>query len=422
MKGGSWVETMDKTSGFFSCCRSCPVSLQDRYYINPMRLRLLEPRLLHSRRLKPVSASLLEDKHSNYKRLLHLLRSPISEIDALPIFANIDPSNICNLHCLFCPVGTGELTHQRTFMSLGLYERILERLGPSLIFLELYRYGEPLLNPAIVKMVSLASHQYRIFCSISTNFAMRLSDDMLRGLVESGLYKLIIAADDVEQSHYERYRIGGQIDIVKHNLERLIQIKRRAGSRYPRIVWQTLIFRFNEDRLKTIERNVRRFGVDGFRAVPAYIPKYEKFYNWIPLSTGMRGNTKHRPRPITNVVLNPVTLSPRQPFEIRCQVKNNTGNTTWPAEHGDDGSIRIGIKLLDASGNLIYEMGRIYFRKPVAPGEELSVGSTLTAPHNPGRYYMKIDIVKENYFWFEYNNQIQTQPFVIKLQVLPQEG
>ncbi|MBN1902869.1 SPASM domain-containing protein, partial [Candidatus Sumerlaeota bacterium] len=181
---------LDGTKGerVFECCRSCPVSLQDRYYLPSLRLRLTEPRLIHSRRLKPVPLSLLEDKHSNYRRLLKILRARTDYIPAFPVCANIDPSNVCNLKCPFCPVGSGELDHApRGFMPLERFERIMERLGPYLIHLDLYRYGEPLLNPDIVKMIEWASQTYRIYTSISANFSLPLSDDTLEGFIHAGL-------------------------------------------------------------------------------------------------------------------------------------------------------------------------------------------------------------------------------------------
>lgn len=401
----------------FDCCRVCPVSLEDRYYLPTMRLRLLEPRLLHTRFLKPVSRSLLKQKHENYKSLLKILRQKTVVINANPIIANIDPSNVCNLHCPFCPVGAGELEHQpRGYMPLELYERVMEHLGAYLIYLELYRYGEPLLNPDIIPMLNLASHEFRIRTSISSNFSKPLSDDFLAGLIEGGLYRLTIAADDVEQSFYEQYRKGGNLDIVLDNLERLHRLRVKNKSPYPKIIWQTLIFRFNESRLDHIKSFVGKFGVDVFRPVPAYIPAHEDYTDWIPLGEGQRGRAAHRPEFISDVSVSPTNPSPLQTFRLQCRVTNNSGDI-WQPEHGENGSIRVGIKLLNSEQKLLCEMGRIHLSKMLAPQYSTILDTTLPAPDKPGEYFLKLGMVKENHYWFEYNPQIQEAPAIVRFVI-----
>jgi len=413
------VAAPDEEQGrIFECCVNCPVSLQDRYYINTMRLRLTEPRLIRTHRLKPAPESLLREKHANYKRMLSLLRRPVTNIGAFPIFAHIDPSNVCNLRCPFCLVGTGKLEQEpRGFMPFELFERLMERIGLYLIGLELYRYGEPMLNPDIVKMIRLASQEYRTFCSISTNFSMPLSDETIHDLIESGLSKLIIAADDVEQPFYEKYRRGGEIQTVLDNLERLIRFRKAAKSDYPRIVWQNLIFRFNEKRLKIIKSKVKKLGVDIFQVATPLIPAHEDYADWIPQSAFERGKASKHPVLITDVTISPLKLYPAKEFHLRCRVRNAVGKETWQAEHGDDGSIRIGVKLLDGSEKLKYEMGRIHLPKPLAPGEEITLETTLTAPNVDGFYFLKLGMVKENHFWFEFNPRIQEKPAIIALHV-----
>ncbi len=404
-----------KDGDVFDCCRICPVSLEDRFYLSTMRLRFFEPRLLHSRVLKPASNHLLKQKHENYKTLLKILRQKTDVINAMPVIANVDPSNVCNLHCPFCPVGAGEIDHQpRGYMPLELYERIMERLGGYLIYLELYRYGEPLLNPDIIPMLKLASHEFRIRTSISSNFSKKLSDAFLAGLIESGLYRLTIAADDVEQSYYERYRQGGDLDIIFDNLERLLRLRKKYKSPYPKIIWQTLIFRFNEPRLDRIKSFVKNLGVDVFRSAPAYIPSHEDYADWIPFGEGQRGKAAHRPMFISDATVSPENPLPSQPLRIQCRVTNYSDDN-WQPDHGDNGSIRVGIKLLDSDKKLLGEMGRINLLKTLPTQNSVILETKLPAPEKPGKYFLKLGMVKENHYWFEYNPQIQEIPALISL-------
>jgi MoaA/NifB/PqqE/SkfB family radical SAM enzyme len=400
----------------FDCCLECPVSLQDRYYLNMFRLDNLLPDSFYSGLMKRLPDSIRKDKKENFKKLLKKLRNPLTEIDAFPIFATIDPSNICNLKCPFCPVGAGSLDHEKKFMDMDLFEKIIEKIGTYLLSMELYRYGEPLLNPDIDKMIRIAAKKYGILTTVSTNLAMPLSDDKLASLVNSGLYKLVVAADDIKQENYEKYRRGGKISIVLDNLERLIKIRRELKSGYPRIIWQNLIFSFNENRIGEIKKFVKKMGIDHFRATPAYIPKHEDYSEWIPVSAGVRGFEKKGLKYISKAEISPCIIDPGGSFTLKCSVKNH-GKKKWPADHGEEGSIRIGIKFFDESEKIKGEMGRIHLEKDIFPGEEIVISAVFKAPESPGIYYLKIDMVKENQFWFEYNAELRSDPVLVKMEV-----
>jgi SAM-dependent methyltransferase len=91
----------------------------------------------------------------------------------------------------------------------------------------------------------------------------------------------------------------------------------------------------------------------------------------------------------------------------------NVSDVAWPALGGDDGdlSIRLGnhwrsrwvkrlLRLDDGRGILPYDL---------APGEEAELGLYVTAPPEPGRYLLELEMVQEHVAWFGNPLRIEVQ-------------
>src|SRR3989344_2765434 len=78
----------------------------------------------------------------------------------VPFIINIDPADVCNFQCKFCPTADRELmkaTPGRNFglMYFNLYKKIVDDIcefGEPIKVLRLYKDGEPLLHPKFVEM------------------------------------------------------------------------------------------------------------------------------------------------------------------------------------------------------------------------------------------------------------------------------
>jgi wyosine [tRNA(Phe)-imidazoG37] synthetase (radical SAM superfamily) len=76
---------------------------------------------------------------------------------SVPYSMHINPSNVCNFKCVFCPTGDDELLkfvgHPKGIMTYDLYCKIIDDLrslvkesGVMVKKLHLYKDGEPLIN------------------------------------------------------------------------------------------------------------------------------------------------------------------------------------------------------------------------------------------------------------------------------------
>ena len=165
----------------------------------------------------------------------------------------IDPvSNLCQLRCPLCPVGAQLLTQDRIIMSLETFKTILDKM-PFIRTIELYRSGEPFLNPELLAMIRFA-HDRNIKVVISTHFSFSKPDVFFDELVASGLETLVVSLDGTSQESYSRYRVGGDYELVLSNIKKLIEAKNRARSKKPKIIWQFLVNKYNEHEIATAQK------------------------------------------------------------------------------------------------------------------------------------------------------------------------
>ena len=83
----------------------------------------------------------------------------------------VEPASACNLRCPYCLTGAGDVGRPRALMTLELYRRLLDELGDYLFEMELFHWGEPLLNPHVYDMLEMASAR-GIATTVNTNLAV----------------------------------------------------------------------------------------------------------------------------------------------------------------------------------------------------------------------------------------------------------
>jgi MoaA/NifB/PqqE/SkfB family radical SAM enzyme len=411
----------------FDICRNCAVPLVERYSIAWWRLKGLDI-TLRARLALIRGAShreMMSRKISNYSQMIRYLRQPAPRVPCYPILGSVDPTNLCNLHCPMCSnVESRDLGHPRGKMSLDAFQAIMREVGPWLIHLQLYHYGEPLLNPELPEMVRIAAREYLCRVRVSTNLAMPLSDDALRDLLYSGLDTLVVAADGADQETYAKYRRGGSLEVVLDNLRRIVAgraaLVKGCG---PRIVWQYLVFSHNKDQVNLARRLARQIGVDRFLTNDPFVPARDEFAEWVSTKRErqvINARIALAPSAAPSVLpaTQPPVVSSNQPFELIARVRNTTAET-WPADTaGRLGAVRLGIKLYaDDQRHFLHELGRGLLAAPLPPGAESEIHAILHAPSLPGSYFLKLDMLREGEVWYEWKTGDRSQPYWLKADV-----
>jgi MoaA/NifB/PqqE/SkfB family radical SAM enzyme len=148
-------------------------------------------------------------------------------------------------------------------MSPADFQRIVDQVAGRTMAVSLYYLGDPLTHPDLDEICTIA-WKAGLNSHVSSNFSFVLADGRIRTLVSSGLTHLTVCVDGLTQETYGRTRVGGRIDLVLDNLERLLRCRRELGRTYPRVEVQFIKFQHNLHELGAAAERCRALGVDQF--------------------------------------------------------------------------------------------------------------------------------------------------------------
>lgn len=161
--------------------------------------------------------------------IMHLFIREVFSRQPFPPSLFLEPTNRCNMKCIFCLVDKSKHIIQN--MPMKLYKRIMEEsithgLRESIT---LSGNGEPLLHPEIVEMVRIAKKSaYQVY--LVTN-GLSLSRTLSNALILNGLDIISIGLDGACKKTYESLRIGSSFDKVVENIKVLVELKKRIKSK-----------------------------------------------------------------------------------------------------------------------------------------------------------------------------------------------
>jgi MoaA/NifB/PqqE/SkfB family radical SAM enzyme len=210
------------------------------------------------------------------------------DVKSYPHYLLVDPSTICQLRCPTCPtgqenesrkLGTNVTFRNRTMLAGNLFDELLHELGDYLFQITLYNWGEPLLNKNLPEFIRKA-RALNIYTEIHTNLSLPLSDQFIDELLESGLGSISASIDGFSQETYQTYRRGGNFELAKRNLERLIKARNRLGLKTD-IIWNFLVFSFNEHEIPAVRNFCKEVGItfnqrEAFITNPDWLPSYRR--------------------------------------------------------------------------------------------------------------------------------------------------
>jgi len=202
----------------------------------------------------------------------------------------VDIGNVCNLSCPLCPTGRRDKSAAKGFMRFQEFREIIDELGAYLTNLELYNWGEPLLNKDLVKMVKYAKDRNVPVC-ISTNLNV-LDRETAEALMATFIDKVFISCDGASPETYRTYRVGGDFDKLIDNVHLLTEAKKRQGNSYTRLILLSHVFKHNEHEIEKIESLARDLGLElrinrmrtdmGKEILEKIEESIERDKNWIP--------------------------------------------------------------------------------------------------------------------------------------------
>ncbi len=172
-----------------------------------------------------------------------------------PSFIMIEPTNSCNFRCPLCPTLT--MKRQRGFMKLKDFKKIIDEVSSHVKGVVMNFAGETLLNKDVYEMIEYAESQ-GIRIMIGTNGSLADADK----LIESRVSGIIFALDGTTKDAYEKYRYGGNFNVVVNNIKAVCDRKRELKLKKPEISLQFIVMKHNEHQVKDVEKLGEELGVD----------------------------------------------------------------------------------------------------------------------------------------------------------------
>ena len=203
-------------------------------------------------------------------------------IYGMPVSIGAELTNNCNLHCPECASGSGRMHRTRGYMDIELFNRVMKEISPYLYNTNLYFQGEPMLH---TMFFSFLENSINTHTTVSTNGHF-LSDENSLKIVKSGLNKLIISLDGLDQDTYSSYRKNGNVDTVLEGIRNVTDAKKRFKSPL-KIEIQFLVNRLNEHQIPRVKELVKNIKAT-LKLKSMQVMDKDDIGSWLPLNGRFR--------------------------------------------------------------------------------------------------------------------------------------
>ena len=154
----------------------------------------------------------------------------LTHADIKPYHFEVDVAGRCNLRCITCPRGNFAGGPKTGMMSLDNYEKILDKLlreVPLLSDIQLYSWGEPLLNKDLPRMIS---HTVKkgLATAVSSNLSLKCD---LESIIETGPTWFRVSVSGSDEDTYSVIHRPGKISLVIENLKRLSELRAKLAPK-----------------------------------------------------------------------------------------------------------------------------------------------------------------------------------------------
>lgn len=139
-----------------------------------------------------------------------------------PFVLLVDPSNLCNFRCKFCPTGNPALIKStgryQGNMKFDIFKKIIDDLkefSEPIKVLRLYKEGEPLINPHFSDMIKYAKDSKRVLRIDTTTNGALLNKKINRQIIDAGLDQINISVNGVSSEQIQKFT-KAKVDFKKY--------------------------------------------------------------------------------------------------------------------------------------------------------------------------------------------------------------
>ena len=158
-------------------------------------------------------------------------------VSTAPDHVQIQTITGCNAKCIFCPNGkTRRKIPRGRRMSWDLYRSIVDQsIELGIRRYSVYLMNEPLLDSELAERVAYVSARIKKpqYVKVTSHGGL-LTEQMARGLLDSGLDKLKISVQSLNADTYWNI-MRLPLEKTLKNIDRLLELKKKGGYKLPRL-------------------------------------------------------------------------------------------------------------------------------------------------------------------------------------------
>ena len=183
---------------------------------------------------------------------------------ATPYSVMIEPTNLCNFRCNFCPTGQPDLLKKinrpKGSMSPSLFQKIIKDISffPSkLKVLNLHKDGEPLVNSHLSEMISSAvSQEVADSVALTTNGAL-LTAEKSKEILKAGIDVIRVSVEHVSDEKYKKItQTFGDYNKIVNNVSSLFNERNKLKSKTK--IWVKIInFDLSNEEINKFENDFK---------------------------------------------------------------------------------------------------------------------------------------------------------------------
>ena len=178
---------------------------------------------------------------------------------ARPRELQVEVTGACNLRCRMCLVSYAPaLGRTSGSMDFATFKALVDEL-PDLEVVTMQGLGEPLLAPDFFQMLAYLAER-RIRTGFNTNGTL-LTRRRAERIVRLGVEWLHISLDGATAATYEGIRHRASFELVKANVEGLLEVMREQGAEKPTLELVFVAMRRNVGELCDVVRLAAEWGV-----------------------------------------------------------------------------------------------------------------------------------------------------------------
>ena len=155
--------------------------------------------------------------------------------ESFPSQVMVDITEVCNLGCIHCAHPAFKLSkiYQKNMLDPALNKKMVDEVyeyGKGLTkYIRYTSNGEPLVHPKSYEMILYAVNNSGTKVTLTTNGTL-LNEKRMMKLLDTGLHMIDVSIDAFYNETYKKVRVGGDLDITKKNVLKLIQLRSQSAG------------------------------------------------------------------------------------------------------------------------------------------------------------------------------------------------